>query len=61
MPKSPVLYAQPLPEVEFLVDATARGARPRTRSDALISVLATLEARRQAQRAELTAPRASTG
>lgn len=59
MPKSPVLYARPLPEVRFLVDATARGAPQRSRSDALISVLATLEARRQAQRSELTAEHVS--
>ncbi|WP_227271352.1 15-cis-phytoene synthase [Roseobacter weihaiensis] len=54
MPTSPVLYARPQPEVQFLIDATARGAPQSTRSDTLISVLATLEARRQAQRAELT-------
>ncbi|ABG29854.1 phytoene/squalene synthase family protein [Roseobacter denitrificans] len=54
MPKSSVLYARPLPEVQFLVDATAIGAPQRSRSDALMSVLSTLEARRQAQRAELT-------
>jgi phytoene synthase len=60
MPRSPVLYARPLDEVRFLVDATARGAPPpRSRSDALISVLATLEARRQEQRAELTGQRAN--
>ena len=54
MPSNPVLFAQPLPEVAFLVNGTARGAPQRSRSDALISVLATLEARRQAERADLT-------
>lgn len=54
MPKSSVLYARPLPEVQFLVDATAVGAPQSSRSDALISILSTLESRRQAQRAELT-------
>lgn len=54
MPKSSVLYARPLPEVQFLVDATAVGAPQSSRSDALISILSTLESQRQAQRAELT-------
>jgi phytoene synthase len=54
MPGSAVLYAKPLPEVQFLVDAAARGEAPRGRSDALISVLATLEARSRAQRGDLT-------
>jgi phytoene synthase len=58
MPRSAVLYAPPLEEVRFLVDATARGARAVSRSDALISVLTTLEQRRQDQRAHLTARRA---
>ncbi len=58
VPKSPVLYARPLDEVAFLVDATARGARVGTRSDALISVLTTLEQNRQDQRARLTQGRA---
>ncbi len=55
MPRNPVIYAKPLDEVRFLVDATAQGMRAPSRSDALMSVLSTLEARRQAQRAELTA------
>jgi phytoene synthase len=58
LPGSPVLYARPLEEVQFLVDAAARGARPSSRSDALISVLATLEQNRQDQRARLTQERA---
>ncbi|MEM1074157.1 MAG: phytoene/squalene synthase family protein [Pseudomonadota bacterium] len=57
MPKNPVLYARPLPEVQFLVDAAARGASDRGRSDALLSILAGLEAHRQAQHAELSAQR----
>lgn len=58
MPRSPVLYAKPLEEVRFLVEATARGAATPSRSDALISVLATLEQTRQEQRARLTGHRA---
>jgi phytoene synthase len=60
MPRSPVLYARPLDEVRFLVEAAAA---PETtsgsRSDALLSVLSTLEAQARAQRAELTARRPS--
>ncbi len=54
MPKSAVLYAKPLDEVRFLVEAAAKGAPQPSRSDALISVLATLEAHSQARRSELT-------
>lgn len=57
MPQSPVLYAQPLDEVAFLVTATARGQAKVSRSDTLISVLTALEQRRHEQRARLTAPR----
>ncbi|MCY4153255.1 MAG: phytoene/squalene synthase family protein [Aestuariivita sp.] len=49
MPQSAVIYAKPLPEVEFLVDAAARETPP-TRSDTLIAVLAQLEQRRIAER-----------
>ncbi len=59
MPRNPVIYAQPLDEVAFLVEATAQGAPQRSRSDALISVLSTLEAQARAQRAELTGHRTS--
>ncbi|WP_299615767.1 15-cis-phytoene synthase [uncultured Tateyamaria sp.] len=52
MPQSAVLYAKPLPEVQFLVDAAANGARP-SRSDSLFEALAALEAKRQADRASL--------
>ena len=44
-PQSAVLYAKPLPEVAFLVDASAN-PRPRSRSVALLDTLAALEARR---------------
>ena len=57
MPQSAVLYARPLPEVRFLVDAAAQGARPTPRSDSLFEALATLEAKRQADRAALIRPR----
>lgn len=57
MPQSPVLYAKPLPEVQFLVSAAARSEVATSRSDTLISVLATLEARRQEQRERLTGHR----
>lgn len=46
MPQSAVLYAQPLPEVAFLVDAAAH-AKPRPRSMALLDTLAALETSRR--------------
>ena len=58
-PRSAVLFARPLPEVAFLVDAAAQTVPGRARSDTLTSVLTTLEARARAQRAELAASRAS--
>lgn len=58
MPRNPVIYAQPADEVRFLVEATAQSAPRPSRSDALISVLATLETKARAERAELTATRA---
>ncbi|MEM8577008.1 MAG: phytoene/squalene synthase family protein [Pseudomonadota bacterium] len=57
MPRSAVLYAPPLPEVAFLVDAAA-DAMPRGRSDSLFDALAALEARRQSERATLMRSRA---
>ena len=57
MPRSAVLFAPPLPEVQFLVDAAAQGAPQSSRSDALISVLTTLERHSQEQRAHLTGRR----
>ena len=52
MPQSAVLYAKPLPEVRFLVDAAARRVEP-SRSETLLEALALLEARRQSDRATL--------
>ena len=43
MPRSAVLYAKPLPEVAFLVNAASH-TRPVTRSEALLDALARLEA-----------------
>ncbi|MEO0402476.1 MAG: phytoene/squalene synthase family protein [Pseudomonadota bacterium] len=57
MPRSPVLFAKPLPEVQFLVDATATTA-PAPRSDSLFEALASLEAKRQSDRASLIGARA---
>ena len=47
MPKSAVMFAQPLEEVKFLVDATYRVSGPegRSRADAVLQVLADLKAR----------------
>jgi 15-cis-phytoene synthase len=54
MPKSALLYAQPLDEVRFLVDAAARRPQRQTsRSDALIGALAQLEQHSRTQRAAL--------
>ena len=54
MPKSALLYAQPLDEVRFLVDAAARRpARQSNRSEAFIGALAQLEQHSRSQRAAL--------
>lgn len=45
MPRGAVLHAPPVPEVAFLVQAAARAIPSRGRSDALLGVLAQLEAR----------------
>jgi 15-cis-phytoene synthase len=45
MPRAAVLHAAPTPEVAFLVSAAARAQTHRGRSEALLSVLAQLEAR----------------
>jgi 15-cis-phytoene synthase len=45
MPRPATLHAPPEPEVAFLVQAAARAAPARGRSDALLAVLAQLEAR----------------
>ncbi|MBZ8119120.1 phytoene/squalene synthase family protein [Roseovarius sp. LXJ103] len=44
-PRSPVLYARPLPEVAYLVDAAARNTAQPGRTGALLDVLADLRAR----------------
>jgi 15-cis-phytoene synthase len=48
MPQSAVLHAAPASEVAFLVNAAARHAVRRPRSDGLFNVLAQLEARDRA-------------
>ncbi|WP_103255780.1 15-cis-phytoene synthase [Tabrizicola aquatica] len=45
LPHAPTLHAPPEPEVAFLVQAAARSQPGRARSEALLSVLAQLEAR----------------
>ena len=47
IPASPVLYARPLPEVAFLVDAASEGTSPlgEGRAAALLDILAELKAR----------------
>ena len=50
-PGAAVLHAAPVAEVDFLVDAAARGVQRRGRSDSLLSVLAQLEARDRGMRA----------
>ncbi|WP_299286847.1 15-cis-phytoene synthase [uncultured Tateyamaria sp.] len=57
VPRSPVLFAKPLPEVQFLVEATALGATT-PRSDSLFDALAALEAKRKSERAALIGARA---
>ena len=62
MPQSAVVYAPPLPEVEFLVDAAASPQRRQpARSEALLGVLATLETRRRAERQNLIGRSARLG
>ena len=49
LPKSPVIYAKPLAEVRFLVEAAARAApRQKGRAETLIAVLAQLKAQEDA-------------
>jgi phytoene synthase len=56
MPRSPILYARPLDEVRFLVDAAARNAPRRgstmDRTGAVLSVLADLKRREQGASAQ---------
>ncbi len=62
MPQSAVVYAAPLPEVAFLVDAAVTSpVRQSPRSDALLEVLAALEARRRAERDSLIGRSARLG
>ena len=55
MPQSAVVYAAPLKEVAFLVNAAASEAAP-TRSDSLLAILSQLEARRLANQSATIAP-----
>ena len=52
-PRAATLYADPLPECAFLVEAAAEGAMPRGRSDALIGALAALKTQDEARRRAL--------
>lgn len=45
MPKSPVVYAQPLSEVAFLVDAASRARPAQSRPSSVLDILAELKAR----------------
>lgn len=45
LPRSSVLHARPVPEVSFLINAAAQAQAAPARSDALLAVLAQLEAR----------------
>lgn len=50
LPRSPVIFAKPLPEVAFLVDAAAdMRAVPHTRMDGLMDVMAELRSREQSR------------
>ncbi len=49
MLKSPVIYAKPLGEVQFLVDAAARRVSDAARSHAVLDILADLKARDMAR------------
>ena len=44
-PKSPIIYAKPLPEVAFLVDAASQMRPAKSRSSSVIEILAELKAR----------------
>jgi phytoene synthase len=45
MPKSAVIYAKPLPEVAFLVDAASRAKPDQKRASSVLDILAELKAR----------------
>jgi 15-cis-phytoene synthase len=53
MPKSAVLYAQPLPETQFLVEAAGRETKRWTRSDTVFEALAQVAKHERAQREAL--------
>ncbi|ETX28703.1 15-cis-phytoene synthase [Roseivivax isoporae] len=53
MPRSAVLYARPLPEVGFLIDAAAVSSPVWQREDTLFEALNALAARQRAERASL--------
>jgi 15-cis-phytoene synthase len=57
LPRAAVLHARPAPEVAFLVDAAARARRDTSRSEAVLSVLAQLEAQDRARRQGFALPR----
>ena len=50
LPRSAILHARPAPEVAFLVDAAARRAPVTGRGEALLAVLAQLEAHDRSRR-----------
>lgn len=58
LPRSPVLYARPLAETRFLVEAAARRDPVWSRSDQLFATLSDLAARDRAERAALIAGQA---
>lgn len=55
LPRSPLIYARPLPETAFLVEATADAAPATDWSDALHAALARLKVQDNARRAALSA------
>ncbi len=57
MPRPATVHAQPAREVEFLVRATADPRRAEGRSDAVLAVLAQLEAKDRARRSAVAAVR----
>ncbi|MFZ7091391.1 15-cis-phytoene synthase [Primorskyibacter sp. 2E233] len=56
MPKSAVIHARPVPETDFLIEATARPQKSHDWSDALHASLITLKAREEERRAALMSP-----
>ncbi|TNF64344.1 MAG: phytoene/squalene synthase family protein [Rhodobacteraceae bacterium] len=61
MPRSAVIYAEPLPEVAFLVDAAATRQKTTSRSDSLLDILAQLERHRRDQGYDLIRDRTRLG